>query len=834
MIPTRPNVKPDHLKVIKELEEITNTSIRVIKETALISHFLYNVKQIGIIIQDSEIIGIRLPEFNLVKIPESIGKLKSLKLLDLSKNQLQELPDSLESLTSLNTLNLNNNQLKNLPQSIVNLKNLRHLSLRGNILEQIPDCIKNLDFLNTLEIEHEYILMYEHAQIINKIERNLGRIIPYRKEIGMTYTREGVITNMNSNEFKGFPIEHDIGIKADNGLVIGLGLNDCGLKEVNENIGNLKTLEELWLGNLDYRSYGLESKSNNFTSLPDSIGNLKALETLNLSRVWDLSILPDSISELESLKDLIIIDCSLAVLPKNLGNLTSLENLYLGAPSKTFFNRPPGSIKRLTSLPESICKLTHLKKLDLDNHDLPMLPENFGNLTSLEILYLNENKISSLPESFGNLSSLRKLFLKNNNLINLPNTFGNLKSLKEIDFDGNDLIKLPESFGNLSSLEALQIGNLKMKVTSIKIDSEISKVFPGQGRFENDVKVDLRPNTLQSLPESFGNLKSLKALYLRGNQLKALPDSFRNLEKLEMLDISHNEFRTLPLSLGVLENLMKLQVDNNPFEGDSKKFFERYDKREKVVFGNGTISPFENYLEKRDIPVLLNFLREQEKREREKKDIEHVELIREKGREIIKNLPKIYKEIAFERLSSRTGLKKDVLENLLVDMIYNEEINAKIRKNVLVFEIETPPALTTTELLVDIGFNIFLSYSTLDSEQYQIPMVASELEKDPLIDKVNYWEENSGENIVDYMERNLRISKVFLLFCSQNALYSLSVEDEWQAAFQLRKRGRMKIIPVYVNEEDIPLLLWPMLNVEYTRNDISEFLNKLKKEIYRE
>lgn len=301
-----------------------------------------------------------------------------------------------------------------------------------------------------------------------------------------------------------------------------------------------------------------------------------------------------------------------------------------------------------------------------------------------------------------------------------------------------------------------------------------------------------------------------------------------------MLDISHNEFRTLPLSLGVLENLMKLQVDNNPFEGDSKKFFERYDKREKVVFGNGTISPFENYLEKRDIPVLLNFLREQEKREREKKDIEHVELIREKGREIIKNLPKIYKEIAFERLSSRTGLKKDVLENLLVDMIYNEEINAKIRKNVLVFEIETPPALTTTELLVDIGFNIFLSYSTLDSEQYQIPMVASELEKDPLIDKVNYWEENSGENIVDYMERNLRISKVFLLFCSQNALYSLSVEDEWQAAFQLRKRGRMKIIPVYVNEEDIPLLLWPMLNVEYTRNDISEFLNKLKKEIYRE
>lgn len=306
------------------------------------------------------------------------------------------------------------------------------------------------------------------------------------------------------------------------------------------------------------------------------------------------------------------------------------------------------------------------------------------------------------------------------------------------------------------------------------------------------------------------------------------------MEKLETLDISHNKFRKLPLSLGEIENLMKLKVDDNPFEGDTKKFFERYDKREKDAFGDGTISPFENYLEKRDIPVLLKFLRKQEKKEEEKKEEEQIELIREKSREIIKKLPKIYKEITFERLSSRTGLKKDILENLLVEMINNEEINAKIRKNVLVFEMETPPALTTTDLLVDIGFNMFLSYSTLDSEHYQISMIASELEKDPLIDKVNYWEENSGENIVEFMEKTLRTSKIFLLFCSQNALNSQSVEDEWQAAFQLRKRAKMKIIPVYENEEYIPRLLWPLLNVEYTKNDISGFLNKLKKEIYRE
>ncbi len=77
------------------------------------------------------------------------------------------------------------------------------MSLRENKLEHVPDYIKNLDSLNVLEIEYEYILIHKHAQIIN----------------------------------------HNIGIKAENGRIIGLGLNDSGLREVNEEIGNLKTLK---------------------------------------------------------------------------------------------------------------------------------------------------------------------------------------------------------------------------------------------------------------------------------------------------------------------------------------------------------------------------------------------------------------------------------------------------------------------------------------------------------------------------------------------------------------------------------------------------------------
>jgi parallel beta-helix repeat protein len=132
------------------------------------------------------------------------------------------------------------------------------------------------------------------------------------------------------------------------------------------------------------------------------------------------------------------------------------------------------------------------------------------------------------------------------------------------------------------------------------------------------------------------------------------------------------------------------------------------------------------------------------------------------------------------------------------------------------------------------GFNIFLSYSTLDADHFQIHEVAKRLESYPRIDKVFFWEADSGENIVTYMERTLRISNVFVLFCSENASRSKAVEDEWQAAFQLRKSGKMKIVPVYEKEGLIPYLLMPLLNVKFTRDDFDAFINNFYEEILRQ
>ncbi|MFX1566913.1 MAG: NosD domain-containing protein [Promethearchaeota archaeon] len=130
-------------------------------------------------------------------------------------------------------------------------------------------------------------------------------------------------------------------------------------------------------------------------------------------------------------------------------------------------------------------------------------------------------------------------------------------------------------------------------------------------------------------------------------------------------------------------------------------------------------------------------------------------------------------------------------------------------------------------------FNIFISYSSLDLDHFHINKIVEGLEKYPEIDKVYYYIKDSGQNIVEFMEKTLSISNTFVLFCTKHSKDSKSVEGEWQAAYQLNKKGAVKIIPVYENEEDVPILLMPFLNVRYTEDDLDGFIQRLYEEILR-
>jgi hypothetical protein len=160
-----------------------------------------------------------------------------------------------------------------------------------------------------------------------------------------------------------------------------------------------------------------------------------------------------------------------------------------------------------------------------------------------------------------------------------------------------------------------------------------------------------------------------------------------------------------------------------------------------------------------------------------------------------------------------------------------EEDSKKVKEKDMKEAIETPPITTKEE---EKKYNLFISYSTLDKDYFQIQRVEKELRKYPKINQVSYWERDSKANIVEFMDETLEVSNTFLLFCSENSIKSKAVRDEWQAAFQMRKEGLIKLIPIYEDQKHIPKILWHLLNVKYDRNNFDSFIKNLYQEIMRE
>lgn len=97
------------------------------------------------------------------------------------------------------------------------------------------------------------------------------------------------------------------------------------------------------------------------------------------------------------------------------------------------------------------------------------------------------------------------------------------------------------------------------------------------------------------------------------------------------------------------------------------------------------------------------------------------------------------------------------------------------------------------------GFKIFISYSTADSERFQVEKFATDLQKYPNIDEVLMWEKDSKENIIGYMNENLEKCDVLLLLCTDNSKKSKLVILEWSAFLAAEKR----IIPIFDKVENI-------------------------------
>ena len=77
--------------------------------------------------------------------PESIGQLGELSVLNIDRNRLSVLTNRIGECKSIRVLSLRENVLKEIPASIGDCSNLHVINVSGNQLDWLPDTLLKLD-----------------------------------------------------------------------------------------------------------------------------------------------------------------------------------------------------------------------------------------------------------------------------------------------------------------------------------------------------------------------------------------------------------------------------------------------------------------------------------------------------------------------------------------------------------------------------------------------------------------------------------------------------------------------------------------------------------------
>ncbi|MFC7678489.1 leucine-rich repeat domain-containing protein [Paenibacillus sp. GCM10028914] len=151
--------------------------------------------------------------------------------------------------------------------------------------------------------------------------------------------------------------------------------------------------------------------------------------------------IPDRISQLRGLKELVIFEQNIRKLPRSFFELTEMEALTIYTAD-------------LEEIPADIGKMVHLKSLTIccgsyhsisdpscvipkEGLSLTQLPPEVGNLINLENLHISYTAISKLPDEMESLVNLRTLNLNNNMIMEKPSFLSKLTNLTYIDLGKN-------------------------------------------------------------------------------------------------------------------------------------------------------------------------------------------------------------------------------------------------------------------------------------------------------------------------------------------------------------------------------------------------------------
>ncbi|KAJ0085652.1 hypothetical protein Patl1_07505 [Pistacia atlantica] len=340
------------------------------------------------------------------------------------------------------------------------------------------------------------------------------------------------------------------------------------------------------------------AKANLIGEIPEPIGNMTALEVLDLSMNGFTGKIPIGVFMLKNLSKLIlyrnmlsaeipqvvqslnlpVIDLSqnnlTGTIPNDFGKLENLAGLIL------MFNQLSGKI------PESIGRIPSLTDVRLFNNNLSgALPPDFGRysaLTGFEVAY--NNLTGKLPEYFCAGGKLLGLIAFDNNLSGeLPESLGNCNSLLTIMIYNNGFSgKIPVGLWTASILSYLWVSdNMFTGELPEKKSGNLSSIDTSNNRFSGKIPAGLSSlRNLQvfrasnnlfagTVTRELAALPSLTVLWLDQNQLsESLPSNLSTWKKLTTLNLRRNQLSgEIPEEIGSLTVLNSLDSAENKFSG---------------------------------------------------------------------------------------------------------------------------------------------------------------------------------------------------------------------------------------------------------------------------
>ncbi|KAJ3707759.1 hypothetical protein LUZ61_011464 [Rhynchospora tenuis] len=408
----------------------------------------------------------------------------------------------------------------NLSPSVSLLQNLTSLELGSNSISgAIPAELGHFTNLNTLNLSNN----------------------AFTGEIpDLSSLSELQVFDLSTNELQGnFP--NWLG-RLPNLLQLGLGENNFTEGLIPENIGNLKKLRWLFLGQCNF-----------IGEIPGTVFELFSLETLDFSRNHISGSFPKSISNLKYLYKIELYQNNLTgEIPAELATLTELSEFDI-------------SRNQLTGkLPPELSNLKKLKYFHIySNKFSGELPTGFGDLQFLWSFSIYENSFSGVfPENLGKFSPLYSIDISENNFSGQFPRFlcqnGNLHFLLALDnkFSG----EFPDSYASCKTLERFRISQNQF----------IGSIADGIWGLPNAVIIDLADNRfVGGISSDIKVSSNLNQLYLQNNQFSGeIPFEISEIPPLQKVIFSNNSFSGIILpQIGKLKQLSILHLDQNKLSG---------------------------------------------------------------------------------------------------------------------------------------------------------------------------------------------------------------------------------------------------------------------------